>query len=427
MPKKLFPVGLGYVATAMKRFGWKFDLLDLDADRNISLTFDKIYDVVCLGSLVTGYKKVKEILKIVRIHNPYAKIIVGNSVATSIPKILLENTEADIAVMLEGDETIIDLLNVIEEGRPLDEVLGIYFKKKGRIVKTLRRPLIKDISNLSFVDFNIFAIEKYITGSFKNRRALPMSTARGCPNNCTFCYHTFRGEKYRYRKPESIISDVERLIEEYSLDYIQFWDEVTFFSKKQANNLVQAILDSGLKFGWLARCRANLFNKEEDLEILKKMKQANCENVQFSLESSDPEILRAMGKNITAEQFSFQTQLFKKAGLNVLTSLVFGYPQETPKTIQNTINCCIENGVYPSAGFLLPQPNSPMYEYAKTKGFIANEEDYILKMGDRQDLLINLTSMEDERFKKIVNNELERCNIKLGRNLRSENLIKNDS
>ena len=39
-----------------------------------------------------------------------------------------------------------------------------------------------------------------------------------------------------------------------------------------------------------------------------------------------------------------------------------------------------------------------MYDYAVGKGFIKNEEDFLMSMGDRQDLRINMTSMTDSEF-----------------------------
>lgn len=440
MSKKLFPIGLGYIATALKLSEIEFDLLDLDANRKPNGFLEEYfnthcYDVVCVGLLVSGYKIIKSLSKLIKKSNPCCKIIVGNSAATSIPEILLNNTCADIAVLSEGDQTIINLLNALSTNESLENVNGICFKKDGNIVKTKPQPLISDVSSLPFIDYGVFDINEYIKSSPLNIndipgidkkiiKALPINTARGCVANCSFCYHVFKGQRYRYRSPVSIIGEIKGLIDKYGINYVNFWDEITFFSKTQANNLVQHILDEGLKFYWIARCRANLFSLTEDLKIIEKMKKAGCCGVQYSLESSDPVILKEMNKNITPEQFSVQTELFQKVGITTWTSLVFGYPQETEKTIKNTVDCCIKNKIYPSAGFLLPQPGSKMYDYAINNGFIKDEEEYILKMGDRQDLLINMTQLSDEKLINTVNQELQRCNNELNVGLKEENLIK---
>lgn len=131
-----------------------------------------------------------------------------------------------------------------------------------------------------------------------------------------------------------------------------------------------------------------------------------------------------MNKNITTEQFVRKTRQLQKAGICTYTSLVLGYPQETPETIKKTFDRCIENNIYPSAGYLLPQPGSKMYEYARTHGFIEDEETYLLAMGDRQDLRVNMTSISDEEFERHVAEGLRRCNEALGVELKDEELIK---
>jgi anaerobic magnesium-protoporphyrin IX monomethyl ester cyclase len=439
-PIKLFPVGLGYIATAIKNAGFDFDLIDIDAHRFSDQVVEKLvrkkkYDVVCMGCIVTGYKIVKSLASSIREAHPLAKIVVGNSVATSVVGTLLSRTEVDVAVMGEGDETIVDLLHAFAEARPLESVKGICFKKGGDVVKTPSRPYIKDVSSIPSPDFSLFDIEIYIENSrhYANDptpipreeiRALPVNTARGCLARCTFCYHNFKGIPYRYRSAESIVGDIKFLIDKYSLNYIHFWDELTFFSRKQTMKLIQRILDEDLHFFWEANCRADLFNKEEDLEIMLKMKEAGCLAISYSLESADPSILRAMDKHITPEQFSRQTALLHKAGIPTYTSLVLGYPQETPETIAKTFQCCIENRIYPSTGYLLPQPGSPMYDYALEQGHVVDEEDYLLKLGDRQDLRLNMTKMSDQEFQSHVIEQLKRCNEALKTGLKVDELIK---
>ncbi|MBI4685907.1 MAG: radical SAM protein [Nitrospirae bacterium] len=157
---------------------------------------------------------------------------------------------------------------------------------------------------------------------------------------------------------------------------------------------------------------------------MRRMKEAGCLGMNYSLESADTDILKAMKKNVSVDQFSRQTKLFHKAGIPVGTSLVLGYPQETPESIRKTFDCCIKNRIYPSAGYLLPQPGSDMYDYAREHGFIRDEEEYLLKMGDRQDLRLNMTSMNDEDFEFHVCDGLKRCNDELKIGLDEENLIK---
>lgn len=437
---RLFPVGLGYITTAMKRAGLAFDLYDIDLNRYSDADVEKFisqnrYDVVCIGCMVTGYKIIKKLSALIKDNHPETKIVVGNSVATSVADTLLKCTKTDIAVMGEGDITIIEILRALSAKAPVDKIRGICFIKDGNIYRTPPRDLIRDISLLPFIDFSIFDVESYIGYSSigvsdplpiprSSVRALPVNTARGCVANCGFCYHVFRGSPYRFRSAASVIAEIKELVDRYSINYVNFWDELTFFSKKHTLDLVRGIIKEGLRIYWTGSCRAGLFDSESDLSIIEEMKKAGCMGMLYSLESADPGILKAMNKHTTVEQFSRQTELFHKAGLTVWTSLVLGYPQETPETIEKTYECCIQNGIFPSTGYLLPQPGSPMYDYAVDHGFIRNEEEYLLAMGDRQDLRLNMTSMSNDEFENQVLKCVKRCNKELNVGLDESQLIK---
>lgn len=255
-------------------------------------------------------------------------------------------------------------------------------------------------------------------------RALPVNTARGCIGKCTFCYHNFKGYNYRFRSMESVLDEIRDMIDKYNLNYIQFADELTLFSRKRAEDFAESILESGLKFYFEVTCRADCFTEESDISVIKKLKQAGCIGVGYSLESSNAEILKMMNKHITTEDFSRTTKMFIKAGIMPRTSLVIGYPTETVETIRDTFDCCIENNIYPSAGFLLPQPGSVMYDYALEHDYIKDEEEFLLKMGDRQDLRINMTKMSDSEMEEAVLEGLSKCNTELAVGLDKEHLIK---
>ncbi|MDD4273746.1 MAG: radical SAM protein [Desulfobacter postgatei] len=437
---KMFPIGLGYIATAVKNAGYDFDLLDIDALRlsNEEVTTylsGQTYDAVLMGAIVTAYKTIKELTQLVRDQQPETKIIVGNTVASSIPEHLLKNTQTDVAVMGEGDVTIIEILDALDKKKDLNSINGICFKSDDGVVRTPARKAIKDIDTLSFIDRTIFDIELYIQnskeqvyaafpGDRNSVRSININTARGCIANCSFCYHAFRGLPYRARTPENILEEMKLLIELYRINHFVFSDELTFFSKKQTLEFCNKIIESGLTFYWVGDCRAGLFDSDKDLKIIEKMKQAGCYGMFFSLESASNEILKAMNKNITVEMFNKQAALINKANLSVWTSLVFGYPQETPETIAQTFDVCIKNKIYPSIGYLLPQPGSVMYDYAREHKFIENEDDYLHQMGDRQDLRLNMTQMSNKEFEAAIYREAKRCNRELGLNMDESNLIK---
>lgn len=439
MEKILFPVGLGYVASAVSRSGHVLEIIDMDAHRTSFREVEERlrkteFDAVAFGCIVTGYKIVKKLAEIVKKVNKDAWVIVGNSVASSIPEKLLKNNEVDIAVIGEGDNTIVDLLDCLDRNIDLQNVQGIFFKKNDRIYSTKPRDIIPNIDSIQHPEWDLFDIKTYVTMSHKyvsdpypipenQIKAFAVNTARGCAYNCTFCYHVFKDNKYRYRSPQNIISEIKELQKRYGINYINFWDELTFLSLKQTNEMIDTILNSGLEFFWTGACRGDLF-KIRDISLLKKMKASGCIGLGYSLESANQGILKSMNKKLDPKNFVNQKKALDKAGIVSWTSLVIGYPEETEQTLKQTFDLCYENDIYPSAGFLLPQPQTPIYQYALDRGLICDEETYLMDMGDRQDLRINLTEISQQRLEELVASHLAKIRDKLGLDLSNQQLLK---
>lgn len=433
------PVGLGYILTALTNAGFEFDLLDLDLNRelneNIEGALKKFsFDVVIMGCIVTGYRHIKKISSIVKELNKDSIIIVGNSAASSIPELLLEKTDVDIAVIGEGDITIIKILNALKERKTLGNIRGIYFKKRGEIFKTGKRDLIQNIDELPFINWDIFDIHAYLRKSnelanepcpidYEDRIVMSVPVARGCRYNCSFCYHVFKGCKYRARSVQSIIMEIKSLKKKYNINYINFWDDMTFASKRYCYEFVRMLRDENINIFWNATTRGD-FLSSNDRDLVRGMKKAGCVGLSYSLESANRDILKMMNKHFDPNRLSDQKKILDDFGMASWISIIIGYPGETEEMMNETFDFCLENKFYPSLGYLLPQPGTPIYEYSKEKGFINDEEGFLINMGDRQDLIINICGIESKKMVNLVSNRLSELNEKLNIGLSKEELVK---
>lgn len=446
-PTKVLPVGLGYVMTYVHHQGYKnFDLLDLDINDYDDAYVEKYlqdnpHDVILLGSIVTHYKWVKWFVKTARKYQPNAKIVVGNSVAGSIYELFLKNAPADVVVIGEAEMSTYETLEAFRNGTPLSAVAGIAFRdSSGKIVKNPKREAM-EINSMPMLNWDFFDIPRYVGKSAhavtlganaaetKTTIPMPISTARGCAFRCTFCHFVFWDDPYRFRSPENVLAEARRNMEKYGANYVNFWDDLSFASLPQVERMCDAIIASGIKFNWLASIRCDLFGRERlpyerRLSVAKKMKASGCLSVGFALESGDPEILKMMNKHIEAEMFTEQVKLLREVGIVCNTSVVFGYPIETPETIKRTFDMCIEARVYPSIGFLLPLPYTGMYDYAKEHGFIKDEDAYLESITERQDICMNMTKMSDAEITEEIKKGARRLNEIMDLGFSDDKLIK---
>lgn len=421
-PVKKIPVGLAYVLTAVENVGIDFDFIDMDID-NISMNnFKKIlhekkYDIYSFGTIVSSFRIAKEIAQIIRNSNPSAIIIAGNSVASSIPETLMEHTEVDIGIIGEADITIVELLMAYKNKNNMKTVPGIFYRENNVLAFSEPRPVEKNIDIFAFPNWELFNLKKYDHYSDVNtsnflendipQRWMPLNTGRGCPYNCSFCYITVRDNKIRYRRysEEAIINEIKRLHFKYGATYISFWDDLAFPNKSTVKKIISLILKLNFKFYWNAPIRGDLFNKN-DIDLLQEVKKSGCVDFGFSLENADDKILKAINKHLNIDQFIDQAKILKKVNIIPRTSVIFGYPQETPESIKKTLAVCEEAGVYPSVGFLLALPGTPIYKQLRQEGWIPNEYEYLMKIGDRQDFSLNFTSMSNKQFIYEVTNGL---------------------
>ncbi len=440
-PKCILNVGLGYVATALDRAGFELEILDIDAHRYDNAQVAKLlrtkrYDAVGIGTLVSQYGWARDVMKEVRAAKD-VPIVVGNTLATSVPEILVERTEADVAVIGEGDITAVEVFTALAEGFSLGDVQGIVYRCDGKTIRTLPRPVIQDVNEIPSPNYELFDLDIYLDKSrwmvpapenldmdFDDIRSMPVNTARGCPFSCTFCFHAFQNLKYRHRSPENVADEIQLWRDRYGVNFIAFWDELSFYQDKATERFADLMLERDMGIQFFGSCRSELF-KPETAHIAMKLKQAGCKGLGFSLESGNEEILTAMNKHNHVTDFIKQCRILHDVGIEVYTSIVFGYPQETRETIAETFSVLADSHVYPSVGYLQPMPGTPMYQLALETGKIADEEAYLLMMGDRQDLRVNLSEhLTAEEMEAAVHDELVVLNGVLATGLPEDGLIK---
>ncbi len=462
--------------TYVKQHGYNFDLLDIDVGNYTNEYVEKYfiknkYDVICLGSIVTHYKWIKWCINTIKKHQPSAIVIVGNSVGGSIPEVLFQTTKVDIVVYGEAEVTMTEVLDALSHNKSFGEIVEphveiphsnrgypstikgsgipgiIYRSKNNLIVNNGKRKAVKNIDDFPFPDWELFDVETYLkigqnfgashSWHYKPNEAIimPVNTARGCVFKCTFCHYVFWHDPYRHRSPENVIAEIKQNQKKYNANFFNFWDELSFHKLGPANKFVDELIKADLKIHWTCAIRADLMGKDEDakgnlipredrLSLAKKFVKAGCVSAGYSLESGNDEILKDMNKKVESKFFKEQVGICREAGLITNTSLVVGYPKETKETIKETMTKLEKLRVYPSTGFLLPLPETGMWNYAIENNFIKDIDKYLTDITERQDFSLNMTSMKEKELKDEVLKWLQRLNKVFGNSLDSSKLLK---
>ena len=373
------PLGLAYIAAVLEEHGFsRIKILDchaLNFSENDYRRYLKRFqpDFVGIQTLTTNFFASLRAAEIAKQEN-VPIVALGGYHPTAMPDESLELSNGNVDVLFRGEAeySVLKFFQMHEEGNNWETIKGISFKRKGRIIHNLNAPLIKDLDSLPLPARHLLPMDKYrIFGS-----AFPATsviTSRGCPYSCDVCsVSAFYEQKWRPRSPAKIAEEIRFLREVLDLKATAFVDDLFFISKKRVKILSREL--SKIKdIYWGATTRAD----SGDLESLNLMRRAGCRLVFIGVESGNQTILDNIHKETSMSQIEKYFDNTRKARMDSLASLSFGFPGETKQTIQNTINWVI-NRLDPSlALFTLatPYPGTQFYNKMVQQNKIV-EHDY---------------------------------------------------
>ncbi|MEM0465172.1 MAG: radical SAM protein [Candidatus Pacearchaeota archaeon] len=387
-----FPIGLAYIAAVVKKYyGSNLKSLNLNHldGKTEYLVHNKLneekYDVILTGHLGIGYAAIEKIVKAVKKHKTKPKIIIGGSLVTSEPELMLTSLKPDYIVIGEGEETIIELLKTIEKNEDPLKVNGIGFLKDNEPILTKPRELITNIDEIPFPDFEELEYTKFLENLSNSAnyheldypRNYCILLSRGCPFQCTFCYHSI-GSKYRTRSLDNIFKEIEEAIKKFDINSLIIYDDMFSVNKKRLFEFCKRIKELSLKYKRKIVWSCQLSVIDVDREMLLTLKDSGCNIVSFGFESYSPIVLKSMKKPITPEAIANAVKLTREVKIGIQANFIFGDTAETKETAAETLNFWknyCEGQV--QLGFIQPYPGSEIYKRCLEKGIIKDKLDFI--------------------------------------------------
>src|ERR1035438_5890750 len=151
---RTMPYGLLSLAAVVRQAGFPVDFLDasgmnLDVEETCAAILARFPWVVGITTVTQSIDRVALITRRLKELKPGLPIIVGGPHVSSVPTETFERFDCfDVGVIGEGELTFPDLLKAMEEGRPLDDMKGLIYRKDGVPHRTKRRTLIQNLDSL---------------------------------------------------------------------------------------------------------------------------------------------------------------------------------------------------------------------------------------------------------------------------------------
>ncbi len=342
------PVGLGYLATAVRKGGHSVDILDcLKENYNEHSFIRKVKDIsphlIGFNLFSISVPFVEMAVGMIKDEMPDTIVVLGGPHVSSLPnRILNYFKKVDFAIRGEGEIPLRQLTDYLDSGkRDFSGIPGLIYRKNGEIL--INEPYfaknIEDYDNPAWDLINPPEYFKYLSvGPY----SAPVFLSRGCPFSCTFCAaKVTSGQSLRRRSLDHIFQELDLLQNKYGIKRFIIEDEGFGVDKSFIMDFCQRIRKENYK----ARFAMGLGMRVDiiDRELLENMQSCNFEKILvLGIESGSERILKLMKKKIDLEMVREKVNLMDKMGLEPNGFFILGYPDETRQEMEETVRLALK-------------------------------------------------------------------------------------
>lgn len=413
---RTLPVGLLYLAAALRCAGIEVEMLDCQATRhrhvlelppefaylkpyyqtgNVSpfklfshyrhygLAWDEIRqrirqahaDVIGIASLFTPfYREALRVAALAKDVDPTRPVIMGGAHVNACPEQVLADPHVDFVVLGEGERTLPELVSALGDNRhaALTTLCGVGYKAMGKLYLPDHGDLIEDIDALPLPARDLIDPACYTLGG---KRVTMLITSRGCPYHCTFCsIFLTAGRQFRTRSLPSIIEEMKLCRERFGTAIFDIEDDNFSFDQKRATAILAAIHeefgDQGVEL--LAMNGISAANVSESL--VEAMQRTGFRALNLALVTSDRQRQRATRRPGSTPHFDRVVQKGADVGLEMVNYLILGLPDSTLDEMLTSIVHLMERPVLIGPSVFYATPGTESYRQCLECGLLTSPE-----------------------------------------------------
>jgi radical SAM superfamily enzyme YgiQ (UPF0313 family) len=372
-------LGLMWLSRAIKDAGHECRALFLPDTDWLTKAEEYAPDVLAYSVTTGMHRYALDINRRIKRVLPDALSVFGGPHPTFTPE-YVENEGVDAVCRGEGEHAMVDLLNRMQAGSDYRDTPNFWIKDPttGEIHKNPQRPLVQDLDALGFPDREVVYEAAAI---YRDSDRKVFVSQRGCPMNCSFCFHHawktkiygVKNKEYtRKRSVSHVIAEVNDVRSRYNLKFVHFVDDIfnvrndwlTEFSERYPKEV-------GLPFDVILM--ANL-TTERHIELLAK---AGCVYARIAFEAASDHIRNAVfKKNTTRKQLTDAAGWIRKHGIRLGSLNILGAPGATLEDELDTIRLNAECKVdHPMVSLLQPYPMFDITDQSNQMGYAVSSLD----------------------------------------------------
>ena len=338
-------------------------------------------DLVGLSVMTFQRRTARRIISLVRSLKPGIRIVVGGYDPSLAPEAWTDPAVGvDVIVRGEGELTFRELLRAIENGTPLSDVAGLWFREEGGFRCTPGRP-VTSVEEGAVRPPNRAA--RVLSGyTMLGRGVDVIETSRGCTFDCSFCsIIEMRGRNFHRFPLGHVIADIEDARRRGARAIFIVDDNITL-DVARFKALCRAIIDAGLTdIDYMVQGMTSSIAQHGD-ELAPLMRKAGFRYVFLGIENildQDLTFLKAGAKNSQRQggrrignASTTAVDILHRHGMLVIGGLIVGNPDDTAEAIDANLTFARKYVDWPYIQHPTPYPGTPMTRDFVERGLVVN-------------------------------------------------------
>lgn len=266
---------------------------------------------------------------------PDIPIIWGGYFGSLYPAPVLNAPYVDWVVRGQGEQTFLELLEVIEGRRDPTSVMGLAFRQAdgSHWIGPERKWVGPD--ELRDPPYHKIDVGTYLHPTILGRRTGAYQASIGCPFGCSFCgVISVFGRREKVQMADRVAANLAFLVREHGMDSVHFYDNNFFLNEKHARAIGEALLPLGIS--WWCEARVDTLSRFSD-DTWDLLRRAGFKMVFCGAESGSDEVLAKMSKGTTTDQILTVAAKTRQHRIIPEFSFVFGDPDAPERETDNTL------------------------------------------------------------------------------------------
>ncbi len=380
------PIGIAYLAASVRSAGHKVTVIDGLGEalhsfhpfirgchinglsiKEIVQRVDPQTDVIGLSAMFSvQWPLARRLLAALREAFPSTPIVVGGEHVTAATAHVFESAPIDYAVIGEGEDTLIELLDTLARPgeKKLQGIAGLAYRSNRNVSQTetgkddgmnapsqtkhpspfIRNPARqrrRDLDSIPWPAWDLFPIQNYMKAKrahdHSDRRVMTMLGTRGCPYRCRFCSSAqMWTTRFYMRSPQDIVDEMEFYMDRYGATEFQFQDLTFGVSHRWIMRVADEICSRDLGITWTlpSGTRSETF----DEKLFAKLSAGGCRSLTFAPESGSKRVLASMRKQADPAQFLELGRIVRRNHIDLTLNayIIIGSPQESFRDLLQT-------------------------------------------------------------------------------------------